>query len=601
MVSPRRLAFALRLCLLASAALLAADARAAVSQPPPGNEPMPVPTGMNEYSIWVARGFPMDAGTLAGLFKYHAINGVAGGDITIDPVRDAHTTPGAFSPQCGLSGTIVLRGGGCKNALGWYNTTENATTPPPANQIYQLVPANLMAAPPNGLMCMDGDFCPLATRITTQVGQHTWTDVDFASNIRMDTRWTGGLIGLAMIGVPGSQCTQTKYSQAQLNDKSPSGMPWIASLIYQSVADPQSYYIAFEDLPTCATSWKGCNGSTTNDGDFNDFVFYVTGLSCNLGGKPCTVANQMGICANGVTECAEGGTTTTCRQAVMPAAEKCNAVDDDCNGMVDDGDSLCPVAGDVCAEGKCVHPCDDSEFKCFVGLTCDTDGLCKDPRCIGKTCGAGQVCIAGTCVGGCDGVVCPHGEVCRLGNCVAPCEGVTCPADRICEGGACQPKCGGCRSCATGFSCNTTSGVCFEMGCENKMCAAGQVCKPPGNCVDGCEGVTCPGGQECKMGKCTQIPLPDGGTPGTGGTGIIIITGRGGSTGTGGGVAGSVGTGTGGSGTGTGGTTGNPPPKIDTCKCETAEGPGTASVVLLLATFAVAGARRRRPSPVRRR
>ncbi len=102
MVSPRRLAFALRLCFLASAVLLADDARAAVNQPPPGNEPMPVPTGMNEYSIWVARGFPMDAGTLAGLFKYHAINGVAGGDITIDPVRDAHTTPGAFSPQCGL-------------------------------------------------------------------------------------------------------------------------------------------------------------------------------------------------------------------------------------------------------------------------------------------------------------------------------------------------------------------------------------------------------------------------------------------------------------------------------------------------------------------
>jgi uncharacterized protein (TIGR03382 family) len=127
------------------------------------------------------------------------------------------------------------------------------------------------------------------------------------------------------------------------------------------------------------------------------------------------------------------------------------------------------------------------------------------------------------------------------------------------------------------------------------------VCKPPGNCVDGCEGVTCPGGQECKMGKCTQIPLPDGGgTPGTGGTGIIIITGRGGSTGTGGGTAGSIGTGTAGS-TGTGGTTTNPPPKIDTCKCETAEGPGTASIVLLLATFAVAGARRRRPSPVRRR
>jgi hypothetical protein len=204
-------------------------------------------------------------------------------------------------------------------------------------------------------------------------------------------------------------------------------------------------------------------------------------------------------------------------------------------------------------------------------------------------------------VGGCDGVTCPHGQVCRLGNCVAPCDGVMCPTDRICEGGACQPKCGACRSCQTGFSCNMTSGVCFEMGCENKTCAAGQVCKPPGNCVDGCEGVTCPGGQECKMGRCTQIPLPDGGvSTGAGGTGIII-TGRGGSTGTGGGVAGSTGTAGTGTVTGTGGTTSGPPKMIQTCKCDTAEGPGTAGVALLLAAFAVAAGRRRRPSAVRRR
>ena len=554
-------------------------------------------SNMAEVNVWTSRGFPADAGTLAGLFKYHQINGVAGGDITIDPVRDAQTTPGAFSPQCGLTGTIVLRGGGCKNALGWYNTTENRTTPPAANEIYQLVPANLTAAPPNGLMCQDNDFCPLATRITTQIGQHQWVDYDFASNIRMDMNWSGGLIGLAMIGVPGSQCTQTKYSQAQLNDKSPSGAPWVTTLIYQSVADPQSYYIAFEDLPTCATNWRGCNGSTTNDGDFNDFVFYITGLTCNLGGKPCTVAGQMGICANGVTECAAGGTTTTCRQAVMPMAEKCDAVDNDCNGVVDEGDMLCP-AGQVCSQGTCVRPCDDTEFPCAIGLSCDTDGLCKDPRCIGRTCGAGQVCVAGTCVGGCDGVVCPHGEVCRLGNCVKPCDGVTCPADRVCEGGACQPPCGACRSCATGFKCRMAEGVCFEDGCENRTCAAGQVCKPPGNCVDGCEGVTCPGGQECKMGSCTQIPPPDGGvSTGTGGTGIII-TGRGGSTGTGGA------TGSAGRGGSTGTTTdagADPPRMIQTCKCDTAEGPGGAGAVLLLAAFALAGARRRRQSPARRR
>ena len=456
MVSPRRLAFALRLCFLLCAALVANDARATVNQP--SGEAMPQPPPAPELQLIKDRGFPdgrppfmpyESAISLQGLFYYHAINGVAGGDMSIDQVRDAHTTPGAFSPQCGLSGTIVLRGGGCQNKLGWYNTTENRATPPADNEIYDLVPANLTLAPPNGLMCADGDFCPLATRITTQQPQHSWANPqpDFAVNIRAHPMYMGGLIGLAMVKNTSSICNETKYSQANINRKNAQGMPWISTLIYQSVADPQSYYIAFEDQATCTQSWRGCQPGGNmpnvppngNDGDFNDFVFYVTGLSCNLGGMPCTVAGQMGICANGVTECAEGGTTTTCRQAVMPAPEKCNAVDDDCNGMVDDADNLCPT-GEVCAEGKCVHPCDDSEFKCFVGLTCDADGLCKDARCIGKMCGAGQVCIAGTCVGGCDGVVCPHGEVCRLGNCVKPCEGVMCPADRVCEGGACQPQ-----------------------------------------------------------------------------------------------------------------------------------------------------------------
>ena len=150
MVSPRRLAFALSLCFLLVAALLANDARATVNQPPPGNEPMPVPTGMNEYSIWVARGFPMDAGTLAGLFKYHSINGVAGGDIAIDPVRDAHTTPGAFSPQCGLGHDRASRRRLQERAR-LVQRDGDATTPPPANQIYPLVPANLQLAPPNGV------------------------------------------------------------------------------------------------------------------------------------------------------------------------------------------------------------------------------------------------------------------------------------------------------------------------------------------------------------------------------------------------------------------------------------------------------------------
>jgi MYXO-CTERM domain-containing protein len=66
-------------------------------------------------------------------------------------------------------------------------------------------------------------------------------------------------------------------------------------------------------------------------------------------------------------------------------------------------------------------------------------------------------------------------------------------------------------------------------------------------------------------------------------------------------VAGSTGTAGTGMTTGTGGTTSPPPRMIETCKCETAEGPGPAGIVLLLAAFAIAGARRRRDPASRRR
>src|SRR5436305_822275 len=84
------------------AAAWSSAAQATVTQPT--GETMPQPTAAAEINVVTSRGFATDAGTLAGLFKYHSINGVAGGDMSLDPIVDAHITPGTFSPQCGLSG-----------------------------------------------------------------------------------------------------------------------------------------------------------------------------------------------------------------------------------------------------------------------------------------------------------------------------------------------------------------------------------------------------------------------------------------------------------------------------------------------------------------
>src|SRR3954452_3901234 len=86
--------------------LLPRVAAGMVTQPAPGNEVMPQATSTAEVGIVTSRGFPADADTLAGGFKYFA----GDADRAIDPVRDAQITPGTFSPACGLTVAIAIGG-----------------------------------------------------------------------------------------------------------------------------------------------------------------------------------------------------------------------------------------------------------------------------------------------------------------------------------------------------------------------------------------------------------------------------------------------------------------------------------------------------------
>ncbi len=66
----------------------------------------------------------------------------------------------------------------------------------------------------------------------------------------------------------------------------------------------------------------------------------IDGVTCDGGGEPCDTG-MPGVCAQGVTEC-QVGAGIICKPAVIKSAEKCDNLDNDCNGMVDDGDGLCP-------------------------------------------------------------------------------------------------------------------------------------------------------------------------------------------------------------------------------------------------------------------
>jgi hypothetical protein len=525
------------LALVAAGALTSA-AQAQVFQSDAAKTSLPQPVGMNEVNLvtesWaykratVVNRDPMgmnvnktfgdyyptfvdgDAITLGGLFKFR-------GEM-IDPVKDAKTAPGYFSPSCGFSGQLLLRGGDCEVTFGWYNVEDpNSTTAPAPDEIYPFIPTKLSTITAD-LQCqgpLNNGFCPLAWDAVDprQLDKKLWVPRAYDSGqIKMDPNYKGKSVGFAVIGNPAKVCSQTKYSMMGHNQRNAAGAPWVTTLIYQSTVDPEGFYMAFEDLPMSPEDWHktGVNGNNaTNDGDFNDFVFYVSGISCLGGGQPCDTGLS-GACSLGRTDCATDGTTGMCRPIIAPGAEQCDNVDNDCNGMVDDGDGLCGT-NEVCDKGTCVGACGTGEFRCDPGFSCK-EGHCIEDDCADKVCPAGQACRKGMCMNACDGVVCPEGQECQLGRCVDPCKAVECSAGKVCERGLCVSDCS-CRGCKDGLECGA-DGRCADPKCVGVMCPDGQKCSA-GACVDPCVGVMCPGGGACVNGACQ---MGTAGSTGTGGS-----------------------------------------------------------------------------------
>ncbi|APR77685.1 Type IV fimbrial biogenesis protein PilY1 [Minicystis rosea] len=464
----------------------------------------------------------------------------------IDWLADAASTPNAFSPLCGFSATFLLHGADCPLDFAWYNETGQ---PPSASDLHTIIPA----------------YAPVGTSFT-------------GTDIKNDPAYLGGLVGFALVGSFSQFCTQTHYSNPKWNQNCSGCNPqasWITTLIYPSKKTPSAFYLAFEDGPTSTFSFN-------NDGDFNDDVYFISGVTCVGGGQPCDT-QKLGICASGITQCTATG--TVCQDLSPPAQEKCNGLDDDCNGQTDEGD-ICP-AGRICDKGKCVESCHGGEFTCPPATVCSEDGHCVDPLCKDVMCDAGLVCIDGKCKGPCDEVVCPFGQVCRVGVCLDPCAGITCGSGQVCDGGVCVNRCD-CLPCAAGKTCVPSTGLCIEAACAGVNCAGGKHCEK-GNCVGPCDGVVCPMGQACNAGQCTET---QGGTGGGGSvTGVGVGVGGSETTASGSGGSGGHGGATGGSGGGFGGG-GNG--QSSSCGCRVAGDPSSDVPALLGAALALSVMGRRR-------
>jgi hypothetical protein len=213
-------------------------------------------------------------------------------------------------------------------------------------------------------------------------------------------------------------------------------------------------------------------------------------------GEACSCANvdmktlTTGECKPGVKEC-KGREPLDCVGCIPPVPEICDCKDNNCNGSTDEGE-LCG-RGFACVDCKCQIPCGTGEFRCPSGYYCDES--VKDAT--GK-----MLAICRNLK--CQGVKCEPGQRCdeQTGKCVDPCAGVTCPSPQQCREG----KCVDCRDigCPTGQICRE-NGACEANPCATKTCGTGQYCDD-GACFNLTCSPSCGSGELCTRGACKVDP-----------------------------------------------------------------------------------------------
>ncbi len=259
---------------------------------------------------------------------------------------------------------------------------------------------------------------------------------------------------------------------------------------------------------TCVpeTGWTPCDAllagpETCNgvDEDCNGLI--DDGLPAT---QPCAVDNEFGQCA-GTAVCA-GSAGWLC-QAATPAADACDYQDNDCDGAIDEDF----IDGD----GKYVHfdHCGSCDLSCANGFP-NAEAMCDaskpTPKCVVKSCADGffqlneYQCIpnlAGLC------------EPCSAdANCVAA--GAKCVT--LDDGNYCAKHCAGDGDCPNGYTCQPWDGgsQCFpatgSCGCDGSNTSLSKQCSAtwPVSPAEGESFVTCSGSQQCTETGWSQCQLP---------------------------------------------------------------------------------------------
>jgi MYXO-CTERM domain-containing protein len=213
-----------------------------------------------------------------------------------------------------------------------------------------------------------------------------------------------------------------------------------------------------------------------------------------------------GTCGAGHLACVAGA--VACVSNADPRAERCNGLDDDCDGVPDDGLGL----GDVCETGL-VGACATGRLACSAAgeVVCVPDVAPQAEVCNGLDDDCDGV------VDGDDDALCGTGQpgICRLGapvcrDDVQHCEPEAVPAeescnrlDDDCDGRVDEGTRNACGTCgpAPAEVCNGVDDDCDGVVDDEAPCDDGRVCRW-GRCVDPCRDFECPDNARCVDGLC---------------------------------------------------------------------------------------------------
>jgi hypothetical protein len=202
-------------------------------------------------------------------------------------------------------------------------------------------------------------------------------------------------------------------------------------------------------------------------------------------GNKCVVSGAQGPCSNGMLACT-GTAGPSCVATVMPTAEVCNGIDDDCKGGPDDTFDLrtdemnCGMCGNRCSAGqgccgsRCINTATDSNNCGACGTRCSANQTCKAGMCMNN-----MTPMAGMPAGGAG-----TGGVSGSGGAGAGAGGAAGGGGMA---GACDPACG------TGLTC--CNGMCIDLKKDVMHC---------GTCTNACNSAD-PG---CCDGVCTDFLDP---------------------------------------------------------------------------------------------